>query len=367
MKKRQYNAELEEIPEDIIQLLNVAIVMPDGLPGKSINTNSVKNDPVYGIGVMNTSLLSGEKMSMVDQSEYKYIIHIDGNVNAYRLLTTMLTGSLILRVKSQYTSWFEHMIHGFDIDTPEDIQNKHFIWIKEDLSNLFSVIQWCNKNESICKILSKQCLKLANKISSNEFILQYTQMMIWASVEGTVLPSEKKSLDHNSDLNISSELEEVNPEVENLSLIQPEQMTVPYFEKSYNPTSPVYSPGDWGISTPEGPPPRSPYGTRGQYSPVSPEGPPPRSPYGTRGQYSPVSPEGPPPGVYTPPTPPLPPSNMSGQEVTKILEDINEKLHELKEGKDEDPEDDEDILKIKEPKEEEESKGGGETKKIKIN
>ena len=161
----------EEIPEDIIQLLNVSIVMPDGLPGKSINTNSVKNDPVYGIGVMNTSLLSGEKMSMTYQSEYKYIIHIDGNVNAYRLLTTMLTGSVILRVKSQYTSWFEHMIHGFDIDTPEDIQNKHFIWIKEDLSNLFSVIQWCNKNESICKILSKQCLKLANKISSNEFIL----------------------------------------------------------------------------------------------------------------------------------------------------------------------------------------------------
>jgi DNA-directed RNA polymerase II subunit RPB2 len=367
----------EEIPEDIIQLLNVAIVMPDGLPGKSINTNSVKNDPVYGIGVMNTSLLSGEKMSMADQSEYKYIIHIDGNVNAYRLLTTMLTGSVILRVKSPYMSWFEHMIHGFDMDTPEDIQNKHFIWIKEDLSNLFSVIQWCNKNESICKILSKQCLKLAHKISSPEYILQYTQMMIWASVEGTVMSSEKRSLDHNTDLNISSELEEVLPEVDDLSLINPQQITVPYFEKSYNPTSPVYSPGDWGISTPEGPPPgvytpRSPEGPPpGVYTPRSPEGPPPgvytpRSPDGPPpGVYTPRSPDGPPPGVYTPPTPP-PPSNMSGQEVTKILEDINEKLDELKEPKEE--EEDEDILKIKEPKEEESSKGGGgETKKIKIN
>jgi DNA-directed RNA polymerase II subunit RPB2 len=368
----------EEIPEDIIQLLNVAIVMPDGLPGKSINTNSVKNDPVYGIGVMNTSLLSGEKMSMTDQSEYKYIIHIDGNVNAYRLLTTMLTGSVILRVKSQYTSWFEHMIHGFDIDTPEDIQNKHFIWIKEDLSNLFSVIQWCNKNESICKILSKQCLKLANKISSNEFILQYTQMMIWVSVEGTVLSSEKRSLDHNSDLNISSELEEVIPEVDGLSLIQPNQITVPYFEKSYNPTSPVYSPGDWGISTPEGPPPTSPYGQRQvYYSPRSPDGPPPRSQYGqTQGYYSPRSPDGPPPtSPYGPPptspygpqptSPDGPPPNMSGQEVTKILEDINEKLDELKEGKEGESEEDEDILKIKKPNEEDSSKsGGGETKKI---
>ena len=191
-------------------------------------------------------------------------------------------------------------------------------------------------------------------------------MMIWASVEGTVMSSEKRSLDHNTDLNISSELEEVLPEVDDLSLINPQQITVPYFEKSYNPTSPVYSPGMWGISTPDGPPPQ-------RYSPVSPDGPPPQryspvSPDGPPPQrYSPVSPDGPPPGVYTPPTPPLPQSNMSGQEVTKILEDINEKLDELKEGKPEEEEEDEDILKIKEPKEEESSKGGGgETKKIRI-
>ena len=41
-------------------------------------------------------------MPMEEQSKYKYIIHIDGNVNAYRLLNSMLTGSLILRVKSEY-------------------------------------------------------------------------------------------------------------------------------------------------------------------------------------------------------------------------------------------------------------------------
>ena len=385
--------------EEITQLLNVAIVMPDGIPDKSINTNSVKNDPIYGIGVMNTSLLSGEKMNMMEQSEYKYIIHIDGNVNAYRLLTTMLTGSVILRVKSQYTSWFEHLIHGFDIDSPEDVHNKQFIWVREDLSNLLSVIQWCNKNEDICKTLSKQCLTEAKKLSSSAFIIQYTQMMLWSSVEGYVFSSERNSLENNM---ISSDLEEVTPEVDDLSLIQPEHITIPYFEKSYNPTSPVYSPGAWGISTPEGLPPSSPYGLPPSvYTPKTPEGFPPSSPYGLPPSvytpktpegfppsvYTPKTPEGPPPSVYTPKTPEGPPpsvytpktpegfppsvysqneSSMTGQQVTKMLEDINEKLDELKEVKIDEPkeEEEEDILKVKEPKEEESTGGKSETKKI---
>jgi hypothetical protein len=44
-------------------------------------------------------------MTLKEQSRFKYIVHIDGNVNAYRLLTTMKTGSVILRVVSEYTSW----------------------------------------------------------------------------------------------------------------------------------------------------------------------------------------------------------------------------------------------------------------------
>ena len=82
--------------------LDVGIVGKGGL----IDSKSVRFDPKYGLGMMNTGIKTKNFMTYAEQSEYKYIIHIDGNVNAYRLLSIMATGSLILRVKSQYTRRF---------------------------------------------------------------------------------------------------------------------------------------------------------------------------------------------------------------------------------------------------------------------
>ena len=46
------------------------------------------------------------------QSEYKYIIHVDGNVVAYRLLKSMLTNSVILRVKSDFVHWCDRKLQA---------------------------------------------------------------------------------------------------------------------------------------------------------------------------------------------------------------------------------------------------------------
>jgi hypothetical protein len=55
---------------------------------KTVDSTSVKFDPVHGLGMMNTGL-SPNPLTLKEQSRFKYIVHIDGNVNAYRLLTTM--------------------------------------------------------------------------------------------------------------------------------------------------------------------------------------------------------------------------------------------------------------------------------------
>ena len=79
--------------------------------GKTIDSNSIKFDPVHGLGMLNTGIAaSNQFMTMAEQSQYKYIIHVDGNVNAYRLLTTMMTGSLIIRVDGPYLSWVDQII-----------------------------------------------------------------------------------------------------------------------------------------------------------------------------------------------------------------------------------------------------------------
>jgi hypothetical protein len=142
--------------------------------GNSVDSKAIKFDPKYGIGSMNTNIgMSGNFLTMADQSKYKYIIHVDGNVNAYRLLATMLTGSLILRVTSQYTSWVDHLI-----------QHKvHYIPVKADLSDLLDVIRWCKKNDNKCEEIARNGMEFARSILSKKYIQSYLQNMMWSLSE----------------------------------------------------------------------------------------------------------------------------------------------------------------------------------------
>jgi len=142
--------------------------------GNTVDSKAIKFDPKYGLGSMNTNIgMSGNFLTMADQSKYKYIIHVDGNVNAYRLLATMLTGSLILRVTSQYTSWVDHML-----------QHKvHYIPVKADLSDLLDVIRWCKKNDDKCQEIAKNGMQFARSILSKKNIQSYLQNTLWSLTE----------------------------------------------------------------------------------------------------------------------------------------------------------------------------------------
>lgn len=157
-----------------LKLFTMAQQMPDELDvqlsGKegTIDTKSVKFDPKFGIGMLNTGFPPADKfLTMVEQSNYKYMIHIDGNVNAYRLLYTMSTGSLLLRVMSDYTSWAEPYLKP----------NIHYIPISKDLSNLQDKIRWCKTHDKECKRIAEAGMKLARSILTPEFLENYFQMI----------------------------------------------------------------------------------------------------------------------------------------------------------------------------------------------
>ena len=139
--------------------------------GKTINSKSIRFDPIYGLGMLNTKNIkpATKFLTMAEQSNYKYIIHIDGNVNAYRLLTTMRTGSLILRVESEYKSWVEHLI----------FPNIHYIPIKHDLSDLEKKMNWCLENDDKCKIISRKGLEFSINVLNGDFIKSYFQKILW--------------------------------------------------------------------------------------------------------------------------------------------------------------------------------------------
>ena len=302
------------IRENIIDLFNVGIVNNDQKVNESINTSSIRNDPVYNIGMMNTDILSAGWMNIKEQSNYRYIIHIDGNVNAYRLLNTFLTGSLVLRVQSDFTSWFESMIHPFDIASESTNIDKHYIPIRSDMSDLFSVLEWCENHQDICEQIAMNALNLAREISAPSFAKLFTEIMLWISV---------------GDRNIEKMISSNDSDVQSIHLTSSEG------EDTFEPTTPEGPPPPiyYSPRSPEGPPPPI------YYSPRSPEGPPPPT------YYPPRSPEGPPPPTYYPPRSPEgpPPSIPIENELSNIKSDIKE-IKSLIEGENRKEEKEEKVL-----------------------
>jgi len=120
-------------------------------------TKNVKFDPKYGLAVGNEAYKK-PPMSFTEQSTHKYILNIDGNVAAYRLLTWFQTGSLIFKVKGPYTVWYEDKL----------VHRKTIIEIKEDLSDLEEQYLWCIKNNAKCKKIAERGYKLSKKLLTLE-------------------------------------------------------------------------------------------------------------------------------------------------------------------------------------------------------
>ena len=205
----------------------------------TINSKSIRFDPKYGIGMLNSNIKPGKSMTMRDQSRFKYIIHIDGNVQAYRLLNTMLTGSLILRVKSDYISWFDHLI----------FPDVHYIQIKPDLSDLQAKIKWCKNNDDKCALIAHNTLLLARGIIKSNFIQNYMKIL----------------MDFVSPVLVEDEYIPTSP------IYPPPPRVSPHISPDYPfPKSPDYP----LPKSPDYPPPKSP-----DYPPPkSPDYPPPKSP-----------------------------------------------------------------------------------------
>jgi DNA-directed RNA polymerase II subunit RPB2 len=126
-----------------------------------------------------------EKMDYEQQAKFKYIIHIDGNVAAYRLASTMLLGSVILKVEGEYTLWYEHLLVKWDWTMDErrfDEQPYNCISVQSDLSNLIGTIEMCRQRDEICKRIAENGVGLARMILDKDFIdISFKNMLLAAN------------------------------------------------------------------------------------------------------------------------------------------------------------------------------------------
>lgn len=121
-------------------------------------------------------------LSPKEQARYKYIIHVEGHVAAFRLTRELGYGSLILKVQSNWKTWYSDLLVGWKVGDNSmegrELRNKaHYIIIESDLSNLVSTLKWCTenkRNDDICRLIAQRSLDFyKTHFSNKKFMLDY--------------------------------------------------------------------------------------------------------------------------------------------------------------------------------------------------
>lgn len=107
-------------------------------------------------------------LTYTEQCRYKYVIHIDGHVCAFRLSQELSMNSVILMVKSKNKIWFSDFLKPFT----------HFVPIEEDLSDIYDKIKWCKANNDKCKEIAKNAMNFYNTFLTKHSIFDYLQNIL---------------------------------------------------------------------------------------------------------------------------------------------------------------------------------------------
>jgi len=109
------------------------------------------------------------RLSLQQQSEYKYILNLEGNVAAYRLSYEMSSGSVILLAKSKWKMWYKNML----------IPYTHYVPVQENLEDLVTQIIWCINNDEKCRQIASNAKSFYDKYLGTKGLLDFWQIRLW--------------------------------------------------------------------------------------------------------------------------------------------------------------------------------------------
>lgn len=161
--KIAYLSSQNKVDEKNIPYLNCGITKWNTRPKKMANSRQIQ---MINPETLPFSLV--EFMTLSEQSQYKYIVHIDGHVSAFRLSAMLSLNCVPLIVESVWNLWYSHLL----------IPYEHFIPIKADLSNLYEQIDWCKNNDDACEMIASNALEFAETYLEKNGMFDYTQKIL---------------------------------------------------------------------------------------------------------------------------------------------------------------------------------------------
>lgn len=130
------------------------------------NTRPRKHHPDTLLDIPNLEDLGiplSATMTPVEQSRYRYILHLPGHSCAYRLSLELGMGSVLLIYPSDYYLWYMHMLRPYE----------HYIPLTKgmDRDEIFEVLDWCESHPDECARIAKNARVFYERYLSYNAIL----------------------------------------------------------------------------------------------------------------------------------------------------------------------------------------------------
>lgn len=137
-----------------------------GISGWNLRPRKIMGDPnLKTIEIDKLPFGLTGRLSPEEQSQFKYIINIDGHVTAFRLSLELSMGSVILLVGSSWKIWYMDMLEPY----------KHYVPVRKDLSDLIDQVKWCREHDEQCQQIALNAREFYDMYLQKRGIFDYIQ------------------------------------------------------------------------------------------------------------------------------------------------------------------------------------------------
>ena len=159
-----------------LKVVQIAKEYPELLIDAGIT--SINNRPRMYLeesGEIKFKVIEGEEVPSIEgwltaeeQSQYKYIINLNGHTTAFRLSLELSFGSVVLLQRSSHSMWLTRML--------EDMV--HVVFVAEDLSDLPLKLNWLRANDDKARAIATNARKFYERHCTKEGLFNYMQSLL---------------------------------------------------------------------------------------------------------------------------------------------------------------------------------------------
>jgi len=115
------------------------------------------------------SNIFGNRISVADHLQFKYLLDVDGNSCTYpRCFWILYSNSVLFKVASQNIQWFYEAMKPY----------VHYIPVESDFSDLVEQVYWARDHDDQVKAIAAHATKFAKKDLSPESIYEYLFLLL---------------------------------------------------------------------------------------------------------------------------------------------------------------------------------------------